>query len=480
MKPEARNDRKVYYTTTSMCPECARLLPAEVCAMDGGVFVARECPEHGPALGLACSDVAWFESLPRFDVEPARPASHQRETDLGCPSDCGLCPSHRQSAGTAAIEISNRCNASCPVCLADNQATFELSPEEVSLLADSLLARQGSVDAFVLSGGEPSIHPRLPEILRVLERPGVSRIVMNSNGLRIAEDDGFLDELARHPNLYVCLHQDGPGASAIRGISPAVQDRALERLLARRIKVAPVTLAVRGANDSALGSTVVRLLTRSPDVKSVTVSMMTYAGRRGSRFPVDPRARLTIPEALERMEADSKGALHKRDFMPLPMPNPLCAAIGYFLVQGSRITPLIPLAKDIDEVIDYTKNAHFASAGPELERFFREAIDRVYSRADDLGLADPRGAAEAFKALVGELYPTGSPLSEGERRRRAEERIKTVFVMQFMDRYTFDSVRLKKCSCQHLVPDGDGREGRVIPSCGYYAYHRGMDARFPA
>ena len=49
-----------------------------------------------------------------------------------------------------------------------------------------------------------------------------------------------------------------------------------------------------------------------------------------------------------------------------------------------------------------------------------------------------------------------------------------VYLMQFMDSWAFDSVRTSKCSCQHLLPDGV-----VIPSCGYYSYHRRFDRRFP-
>ncbi len=45
--------------------------------------------------------------------------------------------------------------------------------------------------------------------------------------------------------------------------------------------------------------------------------------------------------------------------------------------------------------------------------------------------------------------------------------------MQFMDSWTFDTERLSKCSCQHLL-----RGNRRVPSCGYYAYHRQRDARF--
>ncbi|SPE60573.1 hypothetical protein SBV1_460032 [Verrucomicrobia bacterium] len=45
--------------------------------------------------------------------------------------------------------------------------------------------------------------------------------------------------------------------------------------------------------------------------------------------------------------------------------------------------------------------------------------------------------------------------------------------LQLMDGWTFDTERLSKCSCQHLLPGN-----RRVPSCGYYAYHRQRDPRF--
>jgi hypothetical protein len=88
----------------------------------------------------------------------------------------------------------------------------------------------------------------------------------------------------------------------------------------------------------------------------------------------------------------------------------------------------------------------------------------------------PAGAADAlrrFRRFLERLFPEGRSLSLQERTALAEEHVKTVYLMQFMDGWTFDSTRLAKCSCQHLLP-----EGRVVPSCGYYVYHRRFDPRF--
>jgi 7,8-dihydro-6-hydroxymethylpterin dimethyltransferase len=458
------------YLTTSLCPTCERLLPARVVARDDGVFVTRECPEHGTIEGLVCSDLDWWRALPRFDVEPVRPASPGRPVDRGCPLDCGLCSAHRQIAGTAAIEISNRCNAACPTCIADNQASFELTPAEVGAMIDRLLAAQGKVDVLAISGGEPTIHPRLFEILDATQRPEIGRVALNSNGILIARDDALLDGLARYPNLYVTLHFDGPtGARALRAADHAMQRRALERLGARGIAAVPVVLAAQGVNEPDLGDIVAGLL-RSDAVRSVMVSMVARAGARGATFGGDPRRQLTIPAALDWIERRSGGALARRDFMPLPMSNPMCAAIGYFLVEGGDITGLIPLG-ELDDVIESTKNTNFMEQDADLERLLRDAIDRLY--ADPARAVDAPRALAKFRALVDRLFPPGGALDRERRRVLVERHIKTVYLFQFMDAWTFDTKRLKKCSCQHLMPTGE-----TIPSCGYYALHRRRDPRF--
>jgi hypothetical protein len=449
-----------------MCPHCEELMPGEVVGDARGVFVVRDCPEHGHLEGLVCSDRAWWDGLGRFDVEPQRPRAPQQRTVKGCPEDCGLCPAHRQSAGTTAIEISNACNSTCPVCLADNRATFSMTPAEVRDVVARAIREQGPLDVLTLSGGEPTIHPHFFDILDALAPLGIGRIVVNTNGIRLAEDDAFVARLRDH-GVYLSLHYDGRGARALRGVDPAVQERALQRATGAGIGVVPLVLAARKVNEHELGDLALGLLAR-PQVKSLILSLMAYTGSRGGRFPVDPTTRLTIPGALACMEAGSGGRLCQRDFMPLPMPNPVCAAVGYFLVDEEGVLPLLPAA-GVDRMIDCVKNQHFAKADARFEAFFRETIDRVFAEAGP----DAADTLRRCKRFLGRLFPTDREVAPGARAALAEEGIKTVYLMQFMDGWTFDAKRLAKCSCQHLLPGG-----LTIPSCGYYAYHRRRDARF--
>jgi 7,8-dihydro-6-hydroxymethylpterin dimethyltransferase len=459
-----------YYTTTTLCPYCSKLLPGEVYGRDQAVYLTRSCPEHGTVEALVCSDINWFDGLQRFDVAPIKPVHPQRPVSLGCPLDCGLCAAHRQVAGTVAIEISNKCNANCPVCLGDNRGTYEMSVAEIRDLVEGAIRDQGQIGVLTLSGGEPTIHPRFFEILSLLDRPEIGRINLNSNGLRMVQDTGFVDRLRQHPKLYVSLHFDGRNAEQIRGIKPATQEQALDRLCAAGVAVVPLILGVRDINDVELGALVPALLQRAKFIKTVIVSLMAYTGANGSRFKPEPLRRLTIPDAVDSIARGFGSAIHREDFIPVPMPNPVCAAIGYFFVDSQGVVPMIRAA-GVEQTVACIQNQHFAQAGEKMEAFFREMINNIYANPGKF--PDSPRTLRRLKAFVEKMFPAGR-LPAAEQQALAEESIKTVFIMQFMDGWTFDTTRLSKCSCQHLLPGN-----RRVPSCGYYAYHRPQDPRFP-
>ena len=461
--------KHTYYHTKTLCPFCSKLLPGEVYGRDGAVYLSRTCPEHGDIVALVCSDINWFEGLHRFDVEPVKPSYLRQQVRRGCPLDCGLCTAHKQSAGTVSIEISNKCNANCPVCLGDNRGTFEMPLEEIRSLVETAIQEQGQISIITLSGGEPTIHPQFFEILSMLDRPEIGRINLNSNGIRIATEPEFTAQLKCHPKVYVSLHFDGCNSQAIRGIKPELQQEALNRLCEAGIAVVPLILGVRDINDKELGTLIPALLQQSKIIKSIIVSLMAYTGSNGSRFEPNPLQRLTIPDAIDSIAVGSGMTICKEDFIPVPMPNPICAAIGYFFVDEEGIIPMIR-AVGVDYTVTCIQNQHFAQADRKMESFFREMINNIYAKPEEF--PDSDRIRQRLKAFINKLFPPGGQ-SAIQQKTLAEESIKTVFIMQFMDSWTYDTERLSKCSCQHLLPGH-----RRVPSCGYYAYHRQYDERF--
>jgi uncharacterized radical SAM superfamily Fe-S cluster-containing enzyme len=67
----------------------------------------------------------------------------------------------------------------------------------------------------MLSGGEPTLYPWLGELLDEVAARPVVRILVNTNGLRIAQDDELVALLARHrERVEVYLQYDGSSAEA--------------------------------------------------------------------------------------------------------------------------------------------------------------------------------------------------------------------------------------------------------------------------
>ncbi len=100
--------------------------------------------------------------------------------------------------------------------------------------------RKGGIEILQLSGGEPTLHPQFFELLRWLQdHPKIDYVLLNTNGVRIANDEAFARELGaafRYGSFQLYLQFDGvqeagPAIFARRG--PARHARALPGTLPR-------------------------------------------------------------------------------------------------------------------------------------------------------------------------------------------------------------------------------------------------------
>ena len=140
-------------------------------------------------------------------------------------------------------DITDHCNLRCPTCFAESAPAIvgaSRRSSEVLASIDTRLSREnGRIDVLMLSGGEPTLYPQLAELLDAVAARPIVRILINTNGLRIAQDDALLDLLTRHrERVEVYLQYDGESAEASthhRGADiRRFKDRAIDRLSARR------------------------------------------------------------------------------------------------------------------------------------------------------------------------------------------------------------------------------------------------------
>src|SRR5436190_1682095 len=252
--------------TTSRCPVCHVACPAEVWRIDGRparVFLKRTCPEHGEATVCIASDARFYWM-----------AKGNPENAQGCCGGPACCASDGSAAGTlgrnvagrgsapfeklstclALIEIVNSCNLSCPTCYADSPVGAGHNVDAVPLKdlqrrIQGVVDRKGGIEILQLSGGEPTLHPKFFELVEwIQEHPGIDYLLLNTNGVRIAQDEEFLAGLARaarRGKFQLYLQFDGAqldGQHSLRGADLRVtRRRAIERC--REIHL-PITLAM--------------------------------------------------------------------------------------------------------------------------------------------------------------------------------------------------------------------------------------------
>ncbi|MDQ2942228.1 MAG: radical SAM protein, partial [Candidatus Dormibacteraeota bacterium] len=305
----ARQDRPEIFweLTRSLCPQCRRVIDAQILFRDGRVIMRKRCPDHGWFEALVFGDSELYTKIARFNKPGTLPLQFATEVREGCPHDCGLCPEHRQHTCLALIEVNSACNLDCPLCFANSgthlaRTGFELSMAQVDFMLDRYVAAEGEPEVLQFSGGEPTLHPQLLEFVQLAKEKGIAYVMINTNGLKIAHDDRLLAGLQRlKPHVY--LQFDGFDSTtnlALRGRQDLVQEklRALDRLAEADVRVVLVAAIERGVNEHEIGP-IVEFGLRHPAVFGVNFQPAFHAQRH---LPADPLQRMTIPDVLKALE----------------------------------------------------------------------------------------------------------------------------------------------------------------------------------
>ena len=208
---ENKRDYIYYDHTISLCIECHRQLSAKIIFEQGKVYLTKTCKEHGFQKVLIAVDIEYYKQIRNYNKASEYPRKPHTSTVYGCPYDCGICPDHEQHSCLTLIEVTDRCNLSCPTCYASSSPTHgrHRTLEEIEMMLDAIVASEGEPDVVQLSGGEPTIHPDFFKILDIAKTKPIKHLMVNTNGIRIANDAGFAERLAGYmPDFEVYLQFD--------------------------------------------------------------------------------------------------------------------------------------------------------------------------------------------------------------------------------------------------------------------------------
>jgi uncharacterized radical SAM superfamily Fe-S cluster-containing enzyme len=416
---------------------------------DGAVTLRKHCPAHGWHEALVSSDADWYLNSLKYNKPGAMPYDFATETHRGCPEDCGLCPEHQQHTCVGVIEVTSRCNLSCPTCFADAGAGWDLTVPQVEAMLDRLMESEGQPEVVQISGGEPAIHSDLLDILEAARVRDIRYVMLNTNGLRLAREPGFVRQLADYrPAIY--LQFDGLKASthhALRGRDlRAVKRRALDNLAQVGLNAILVATVVRGVNEGEIGD-ILHFGLEHPAVLGVCYQPATFAGRCLNAH--DSLHRVTLTDVLHALETQTGGLFQVSDFRPVPCPHPTCSASTYAFVDGEQVIP-IPRLIDVDDYLDFVTNRTV----PDLSSELQPVLEALWSMAAVMGTGETTGNLTCVACDLDMPLAFSSEL--------AQENFFLVHTHAFMDEYTFDLKRLMKCCIHQLLPDG-----RAVPFCAY-------------
>jgi hypothetical protein len=453
--------------TTSTCPTCLALVQADVIIRAGRVYFQKRCATCGPSEALVSEDAGYYARAYAFARAGTEPLRFATEVVHGCPTDCGTCDDHEQHTCLPIVEVTDHCNLECPICIVDNQYANHMELEAFGRIVDNLVLNEGQCESIALSGGEPTSHPKILDLIQIATRPEIGRVVLITNGLRLGKDRRFAEQIKKS-GAYVGLQLDGFTADThekIRG-RDLVEEKtaALAALRELDIPTQLIFVATRGVNEHQIGQAV-DLFLREDHILSLNFQPAAYTGQGGGAFPHDPMDRLTIPGVIRRIAEQSANGFRESDFYPLPCSHPQCVSLSYVLRLNDG--SYLPFARFVDFTRYGTllRSSATLPASPEIHDALHEVIHEVYANQDEV----ERGPEilAALRRTLDVMFPARG-LGPKEQVRASERQAKSIFLHHYMDRHDFDLERLRKC-CHHY-PQIDGR---VMPACGFNMFHRG-------
>jgi uncharacterized radical SAM superfamily Fe-S cluster-containing enzyme len=433
--------------TKSICPICKAVVDAQVNVRDDKVYLRKRCREHGEFEALVYGDARMYFDSVRFNKPGTIPLELQTEVVDGCPLDCGLCPEHKQHACLGIIEVNTACNLDCPICFADSGHQpdgYSLSLDQVDRMLDVFVASEGEAEVVMLSGGEPTVHPQIIEIVELCRTKPIRIVTLNTNGIRLASDRALVERLGEL-RVHVYLQFDGLRERTHRAIRGRdLRDRkrrALDNCAAAGLTVTLVAAVERGVNEDEVGD-IVRFGIEHPAVRAIAFQPVTHSGRH---LEFDPLTRLTNSDVIHLVAEQVPEWFRADDFVPVPCCFPTCRSISYCLVDGGSVLPITRLVNP-EEHLDYVTNRVM----PDMR--VRSALERLYSASATPGTAQMAEQLEC--ATCGVDLPAAL--------RDLREKAFMIVVQDFQDPYTLNVRQLMKCCVVEITPDG-----RMIPFCAY-------------
>lgn len=526
-------------TTTSICPECVKHIKAEIYVDPETNFVMmrKNCKDHGDfkdKLSSNPEDYKWQQtftndigSTVNTSTQPEYTSSGIKEQSKGCPYDCGLCTNHKSAPNICLIDITNRCNLTCPICFANASAkgyivepTFE---EIVQIMKHFRSMKPIPAVLLQLSGGEPTMRDDLPEIIRKGKELGFTELMVTTNGVRFAKSIELIKKCKDAGMNAIYLQFDATDApevwKKIRGVNLwPLKKKVIEncRKLGFHGLVLVPTVA-KGVNDNQIGNILDFARDNSDVVSGVIFQPVSLTGRISFEELMD--IRYTTSDLKEAINKHTNGAIGQ--FYPIATTAKMTQLLAWFdemptfsmtshndcgfctiiiVNNKNEYEPLenffdvTGLVKWSNKVWDMVQNRTVPKPtgllkGVNLDDY-GGLISKIGTFVDDMTDLGYRQVIKAYyfagaaryikspgKILTSKTYQSFARLVMNPNFNSAAHFLHTknllISSMHFQDSYNFDLDRVCRCLVHYGVIDPDDHSKvKEIPFCAMNTIHR--------
>ena len=470
--------------TMTVCPECKLIINGTIYKDGSNVMIRKYCPEHKWTVEKYWEDYDMYMQMKGynyfgrgFDNPNYVTATH----GANCPFDCGMCERHKSHTGLANVVVTNRCHLSCWYCFfyaKEGEAIYEPEVHEMRRMFDNLRNQKPvSANAIQITGGEPTMHPKIVEIVKEAKEAGFDQIQLNTTGITLGLD----------PELAVKLRHAGTSIlyMSFDGVSKRANPKnhwevplTFEACRKAKLGIVLVPTVIRTVNEHEMGSMINFALNNMDIVKAVNFQPVSMVGRMQPKQR--EKQRITIPGAIKLIEEQTNGVVRKEHWFSVPYVGGInkfiealsgeykydlsihfaCGAGTYlFLDKKDKIVPITEFL-DAKGMLEHLQEAvnEMEGRGKLARRIIAMRALVGINKFIDKG-KQPEGVnfAKMFTSIV--LKHDFATMGRFQ--------MKTLFLgmMHFQDEYTYDIKRVEKCDIHYAMPDGE-----VLPFCTFNVF----------
>jgi len=462
--------------TQSLCPECLKILPAEIFEREGKVWINRVCPDHGTIEEVYWGSFEMYEKARKFAYDGKGIENpYILKDNPVCPKDCGLCRIHMSHSALTNIVVTNRCDLNCWYCFFFAEKAGYVYEPSLKQLREMFRTIRGErpvpCNAIQLTGGEPCLRDDIVEIVKIAREEEIDHVQLNTDGIRLANSPSLVRQVREAGVNTIYLSFDGVTAKTNpknhREI-PAI----LENCRNAGVGIVLVPTVIKTINDHEVGE-IVRFSSKNIDViRGINYQPVSLVGRMPQAER--ERFRITIPETIQRIEEQTGGEIAKEDFYPVPSIIPFshfvealtgeveyelsahfaCGMATYVFKDKDRLIPITRFV-DVEGVLEYLEEkAHELKSGKSRYVVGAKLLYKLGSFIDKKKQPKWLSLSKIISnALLKHDYQALGVF---------HHRSLFIGMMHFQDLYNYDIERVKRCDIHYATPDG-----RIIPFCAF-------------